>query len=363
MFLSAKTPLLAVDIGSNSIKVAQVAGSANKYELLAFGVMPLEPEAVVDGIVKDEEHVADALTRLINAKDMKEKIVTPYSIASVAGEAVIIKKIQVPQMPKEELEETIKKEAEQYIPFDIDDVRIDYHPLGKAGGGAETIDDEEEEKDEILLVAVQNDIIESRAEVLTRAGLKPAVIDLDAFALVNALGISKNLEELGAVALIDLGASFTHINIIIDGVATFTRDIPIGGNMCTQALMSKFEAEYEEAEDFKKGILPSDIEKADIVETIVEAFESSIEEISKSFEFISTTSNAQVEHIFLTGGGALLHGVDGLIADRLGVSAEVYDPMQSIKISRKNFDRENINRMGPLAMVALGLSTRRFDYF
>ena len=358
MFLSAKTPLLAVDIGSNSIKVAQLGGSANKYELLALGVMPLDPEAVVDGVVKDEDHVADALSRLIKA----EKINTPYAVASVAGEAVIIKKIQVPQMPPDELEETIKKEAEQYIPFDIDDVRIDYHPLGKAGGVTETVD-EEEEKDEILLVAVQNEIIDSRTEVLSRAGLKPVIVDLDTFAIVNALAISKNINELGVVALIDLGASFTHVNIIIDGVSSFTRDIPIGGNMCTQLLMSKFDAEYEEAEDMKKGVLPADIDKPDVVEVIVEAFESAIDEINKSFEFISTTSNVQVEHIFLTGGGALLHGVDGLVADRLGVSAEIFDPMQNIKISRKNFDRENINRMGPLAMVALGLSTRRFSYF
>ena len=358
MFLSAKTPLLAVDIGSNSIKVAQLGGSANKYELLALGVMPLDPEAVVDGVVKDEDHVADALSRLIKA----ENINTPYAVASVAGEAVIIKKIQVPQMPPDELEETIKKEAEQYIPFDIDDVRIDYHPLGKAGGVTETVD-EEEEKDEILLVAVQNEIIDSRTEVLSRAGLKPVIVDLDTFAIVNALAISKNINELGVVALIDLGASFTHVNIIIDGVSSFTRDIPIGGNMCTQLLMSKFDAEYEEAEDMKKGVLPADIDKPDVVEVIVEAFESAIDEINKSFEFISTTSNVQVEHIFLTGGGALLHGVDGLVADRLGVSAEIFDPMQNIKISRKNFDRENINRMGPLAMVALGLSTRRFSYF
>ena len=358
MFLSAKTPLLAVDIGSNSIKVAQLGGSANKYELLALGVMPLDPEAVVDGVVKDEDHVADALSRLIKA----EKINTPYAVASVAGEAVIIKKIQVPQMPPDELEETIKKEAEQYIPFDIDDVRIDYHPLGKAGGVIEA-GDEEEEKDEILLVAVQNEIIDSRTEVLSRVGLKTVIVDLDTFAIVNALAISKNIDELGVVALIDLGASFTHVNIIIDGVSSFTRDIPIGGNMCTQLLMSKFDAEYEEAEDMKKGVLPADIDKPDVVEVIVEAFESAIDEINKSFEFISTTSIVQVEHIFLTGGGALLHGVDGLVADRLGVSAEIFDPMQNIKISRKNFDRENINRMGPLAMVALGLSTRRFSYF
>lgn len=359
MFLSAKTPLLAVDIGSNSIKVAQLGGSAGKYELLKIGIQELEPEAVVDGVVKDEDHVAEKLSRLLKA----EKIDTPHSIVSVAGEAVIIKKIQVPLMSKEELDETIQKEAEQYIPFDIDDVRIDYHELGTATGDAEGLGLEEEEKQEILLVAVQNEIIDSRTEVLTKAGLKPIIVDLDAFAIVNALAISKNIKELGVVALVDLGASFTHVNIIIDGIASFTRDFPLGGNMCTQLLMSRFETDYGEAEDLKKGILPSDIDKSDVVEAIVEAFENIIEEISKSFEFISTTSNVQVEQIYLTGGGALLHGVDGLVADRLGVAAEVFDPMQGIKINPKQFNREDINQMSPLAMVALGLSTRRFDYF
>lgn len=358
MGLTAKTPLLAVDIGSNAIKYAQLKGSSKRYELMTMGVIPLEPDAVVDGIVRDEEAVAEAL-----AKGLKdEKNLTPFAIASVAGEAVIIKKIQVPLMSDSDLRESIKHEAEQYIPFDIEDVRIDYHPLGAARRGEDAFE-EEEEKQEILLVAVQNEIIDSRADVLVKAGLKPVIIDLDAFAVVNALSISRNLEELGTVALIDLGASFTHLNIIIDGITSFTRDIPIGGNLCTQNLISKFDADFIEAEDFKKGVIPADIDKKEVVETIVESFDSIIEEIRKSFEFISTTSNAQVDHVFLTGGGALLHGVDGLIADRLGVTAEVFDPLESITVPKKFNDRELLNRMAPLAMVALGLSTRKFDYF
>ena len=125
MFLSAKTPLLAVDIGSNSIKVGRLMGSRGKYELSNFGVMPLESESVVEGVVQDEDHVADALARLVKA----EGVDTTYAVASVAGEAVMIKKIKVPVMSHEELEEFIPQEAEQYIPFDIDDVRIDFQVL------------------------------------------------------------------------------------------------------------------------------------------------------------------------------------------------------------------------------------------
>lgn len=358
MGLKANTPLLAVDIGSNSIKVAQLKGSPKKYELMNLNVIPLDPEAVMDGVIRDEEVVAEALSKGLK----KQKNLTPYAVSSVAGEAVIIKKIQVPKMDEKELEESIKQEAEQYIPFDIDDVRIAFHPLGVSRREEDALEDEEEKQD-ILLVAVQNEIIESREDVLVKAGLKPVIIDLDAFAMVNAMSISRNLAELGAVALIDLGASFSHLNIIIDGIATFSRSIPIGGNLCTQTLMSKFDADYDEAEDLKKGVIPSDIEKREIIEIIVESFDGIIEEVRKSFEFISTTSNVQVDHVFLTGGGALLQGVDGLVADRLGITAEIFDPLRGITIPRSFNDRDLLNKMAPLAMVALGLSTRRFDYF
>ena len=358
MGLKANTPLLAVDIGSNSIKVVQLKGSPKRYELTHFHFLPLDPEAVMDGVIRDEDAVADALSKCI--KGIKTK--TPFAVASVSGEAVIIKKIQVPMMDYKELEESIKQEAEQYIPFDIDDVRIGFHQLGASAREEDALEDEEE-KQEILLVAVQNEIIESREDVLVKAGLRPAIIDLDAFAMVNAMSISTNLEEQGAVALIDLGASFSHLNIIIDGITTFTRDIPIGGNLSTQNLMSKFEVDYDVAEGFKMGIIPPDMEKREIIEIIVESFDGIIEEVRKSFEFISTTSNAQVDHVFLTGGGALLQGVDGLMADRLGVTAEVFDPLRGITISKDLKDHETIKKYSPLAMVALGLATRRFEKY
>lgn len=358
MFLSAKTPLLAVDIGSNSIKVGRLLGTPGKFELSNFGMMPLDPESVVEGVVQDEDHVVDALTRLVHA----ENVDTPYAVASVAGEAVMIKKIKVPMMSKEELEEFIPQEAEQYIPFDIDDVRIDFQILEGVPTMEEHEFEEEEDKQEILLVAVQNEIIDSRSNVLTAAGLKPCIIDLDVFAIVNAISISRNLQDMGSVALMDLGGAFTHLNILMDGVTSYTRDIPIGQDACTTQLMAKYEMEYRESESIKVGAIPEDANKEEIIDLIIESYEPILEELHKSFEFFSTTSNSQVERAFLCGGGAMIPGVDGLLSDRLGVPVEIFNPLEAVKLGARKFDPQSLSQMAPMATVALGLATRRFDY-
>jgi len=358
MFLSAKTPLLAVDIGSNSIKVGRLLGTPGKFELSNFGMMPLDPKSVVEGVVQDEDHVVDALTRLVHA----ENVDTPYAVASVAGEAVMIKKIKVPMMSKEELEEFIPQEAEQYIPFDIDDVRIDFQILEGVSTMEEHEFEEEEDKQEILLVAVQNEIIDSRSNVLTAAGLKPCIIDLDVFAIVNAISISRNLQDMGSVALMDLGGAFTHLNILMDGVTSYTRDIPIGQDACTTQLMAKYEMEYRESESIKVGAIPEDANKEEIIDLIIESYEPILEELHKSFEFFSTTSNSQVERAFLCGGGAMIPGVDGLLSDHLGVPVEIFNPLEAVKLGARKFDPQSLSQMAPMATVALGLATRRFDY-
>lgn len=358
MFLTSKTPLLAIDIGSSSVKLAQLQGSGSRYELTAFGVMPLEPEAVTDGIVRDEEQVADALSRLIKA----EKVDTRFAVSSLSGESVIIKKIQMPVLPDEELEESITQEAEQYIPFDIDDVRLDYQKLDIRGSAGEFEGLEDEEKEDILLVAVQNDLIDNRADVLTAAGLKPVIIDLDVFAVSNALAIQRNLETMGGVAVVDLGDTFTHVNLLLDGISYFTRDIPLGGRALTNQLGKDYGLDFNETEGLKQGIIPDSIDRQEVIDKIVDSFDGIIDEVQKSFEFFSSTSNSSVEQVFLSGGGALIPGVDNLLSDRLAIPVEVFNPLETVKINPRKFDRDSITRMAPMASVVTGLATRRFDY-
>ena len=379
MFLSKETQLVAVDIGSHSIKVAQLARTkkADQFELLSFGLMPLEEESVVDGVVKKPDEVAEALTQLIKA----EKVQTRFAVSSVSGEAVIVKKIKVPVMSREELVEAINHEAEQYIPFDIDDVRIDFQILepsrdkSLAGFAKESEletasdsddllegDADDEGKMEILLVAVQKDIIESRTDVLLDAGLKPVIIDLDVFAMVRAAHLLRDPGTMGAVALVDFGDSFTHLNILLDGVSVLVRDIPLGGGVCSRKMVSKLEIVADQVTDLKLGKIPPNIESADVIEIIVSNNEKILEELKKSFEFFNATSKARVESMLISGGGALIRGMDAYFSEKLKVPVEVLDPMKAIKVNPKQFDVEAIKVLSPLSAVALGLATRRFDY-
>lgn len=358
MFLSGKTPLVAVDIGSYSIKLAQLGHLRNNsYELLNFGMMPLPHESIVDGTIKNADNVVDVLTRLVKAENIK----TRHAVASVSGEAVIIKKIKLPAMSVEELGGKIREEAEQYIPFDIDDVSMDYQIVKTPERGAAP-PAEDQGLMEVLLVAVQRETIDNQMGILEEAGLKPVIIDLDVFAMMNAANLSTSLEHMGAVALIDLGSSFTHINMLYQGNTHFTRDFRVGGVQCTEKLMADLGISFEQANDCKKGETPRNIDKDAVIKVIVESFEPILEEIQTALEGFENSVGTPVERLLLSGGGALIQGVDGLFGDRLGLPVEIPDPLKSVKIDRKKFDLDCIVKMAPIATVALGLATRRFDY-
>ena len=356
MFLSEKTPLVAIDIGTHSIKMARMKGAGKKFELLNFSLMPLKENCIVDGVIKQPDEIVDALAKMIK----QEKVDTNYAVASIAGEAVIIKKIRVPRMTEAQLAENIEKEAEQYIPFDIDDVRIDFQLLedfgnrSREGADADTM--------EILLVAVQRDLVENLTDILYDAGLKPAIIDLDVFAMANACGLGVDLQHEGVVALIDLGESFTHLNILQNGSIAYTRDIPLGGSHCTKKLMSKFKLPYKETVKLKWGVIPEGVKSEEVVEVLVQSLQKILDEIQKAFEFFGSTSKSQVDRVFLTGGGALINGAEDMFAHHLNTTVEILNPMKGIKVNKRKFDRKAIETLGPLSTVAVGLAARRFDY-
>ena len=376
MFLSKKTPLVAIDMGSHSIKMVQLAEiKGGNFELVNLGMMPLEEGSIIEGSIKKPDQVSEALSRLIKA----EKIKSNFVVASVSGEAVFIKKIKVAQMTEEELSEKITEEAEQYIPFDINDVALDFQILGPANGNnsQEKVDektDPDEKKPEnetetsdepmveALLVAVQRDVIDERTDVLLEAGLKPAIIDLDVFALMNAASLSNDLSAMGSIALIDLGDSFTHVNILQNGSIGYTRDIPVGGGYCSTMIMSKYQVPFKQTHRIKGGYLPDGVEKEEILDLIVRGYRKILEEIQKSFEYFSTISNCKVERVLLSGGGCLIQGMDGFMEDYLKVPAEMLNPMQAVKINPKNFDQGLITDLAGLSTVAMGLATRRFDH-
>ena len=353
MFLSKKTPLVAIDIGSSSIKLVQLTDfKEGQYELTHFGIMPLDKECIVEGAIKKPYQVVDALKNLIKA----EKIQSRYAVSAVAGEAVFIKKIKVPVMSEEKLSEKITQEAEQYIPFDIDEVVLDFHILDKINGN------KEEKMMEALLVAVQRGTIDERTDILLEAGLKPAIIDLDLFALMNAARLTNDLSSMGTIALIDLGDSFTHINIIQNGVIGYTRDIPVGGGYLTNMLMSKFKVPFEQVLAIKRGNFSPDIREEEVIETIIEAYKNILDEVQKDFDYFGTLSNHKMKRVLLCGGGSMIRGLDDYFADYLKIPVETLNPMQGVKVNPKVFDRSLVDEMSGLSTVALGLARRKFDY-
>jgi len=220
----------------------------------------------------------------------------------------------------------------------------------------------DEEMMEVLLVAVQRAVIDERTDILLEVGLKPAIIDLNVFALMNAAQLTNDLSSMGVTALIDLGDSFTHINIIQDGTMGYTRDIPVGGDYCTKMLMSKFKVPFNQTLAIKRGNFSSDIDEEEVVKIISQAYKKVLEEVQKSFEYFGTLSGSKVDRVLLCGGGSMIRGLDGFFADYLDVPVEILNPMQGVKINPKNFDNSLIDEMGGLSTVALGLATRRFDY-
>jgi type IV pilus assembly protein PilM len=353
MFLSKKTPLVAIDIGSSSIKLVQLTDlKERQYELTHFGIMPLDKECIVEGAIKKPYQVVDALKNLIKA----EKIQSRYAVSAVAGEEVFIKKIKVPVMSEEKLSEKIAQEAEQYIPFDIDEVVLDFQILDKINGN------KEEKMMEALLVAVQKGIIDERTDILLEAGLKPTIIDLDLFALMNAARLTNDLSSMGTMALIDLGDSFTHINIIQNGAIGYTRDIPVGGRYLTNMLMSKFKVPFEQVLAIKRGNFSPDIREEEVIETIIQAYNNILEEIQKYFDYFRALSNHKMEKVLLCGGGSMIRGLDDYCADYLKIPVETLNPMQGIKVNPNVFDRSLVDEMSGLSTVALGLAKRKFDY-
>lgn len=381
MFLSKKTPLVAIDIGSFSIKLVELTElKEGMFELTRFGMMPLEEESIIDGTIKKPELVTRALTNLLKA----EKIQNRYAVSAVAGEAVFIKKIKVPVMSEEELSEKINQEAELYIPFDIEDVALDFQLLGtvKVEEGSEVSEDMRFEDDsaesgakkddsdaeiteemmEVLLVAVQREVIDQRIDILLEAGLKPAIIDLNVFALMKAAQLTNDLTSRETTALIDLGDSFTHINIIQDGDMGYTRDIPIGGGYCTKMLMSKFKVPFKKTLEIKRGKFSSDVKEEEAIEIIVQAYKKVLEEVQKSFDYFNTLSSKRIDRVLLCGGGIMIRGLGDFFSSYLKVPVEILNPMHGVKINPKNFDQSLIDQMGGLSAVALGLATRRFDH-
>ena len=346
MLFSKKVQPFALDIGSSFIKLVQLKGSERHFQLAKFGMMPLPPEVIVEGAVMDAGRVEDAIRELIAINKVKTK----EAVISVSGSSVIIKRIAVADMSDEELAESIKWEAEQYIPFSIDEVNIDFQKLGPGAMDGQA---------DVLLVAVKKDKINDYVNLVQEAGLEPVIMDVDAFALENMYEVNYDPEP-GTTVLLNIGASVMNINILKDGMSTFTRDITVGGNRYSEALQKDFGLTYEDAERLKQGEEVEGVDKGEAGDVIASVTEDIVADIQQSFEFFRTTTGSdQINRVLVSGGCARIQNFTPILSERLEVPIEVTNPFTNIKVDPKRFSPTFMEEAGPMAAVAVGLAIRR----
>ena len=345
-----KKGLVGVDIGSSAVKAVEmkVGGKGGEeFQLLNIGLEPLPPEAIVDGAIMDSGAVIDAITNLFQDNRIKTMDVA----TGVSGNAVIVKKISLPQMSDEELAESIHWEAEQYIPFDIQDVSLDYEVVEGGGSGGNM---------DVLLVAVKKDKISEYTSAITQAGRNPLVVDVDVFALQNCYEANYVPDPGRVVALLNIGASIMNINVVRSGSSIFNRDIAVGGNQFTDAIQKELNLSFEQAEALKRG---ESVEGAspDSLHPILQVVSENIAaEIQRTFDFFRATSQEdRVDQIYLSGGTAKVHGLRDLLASRLDAPVELLNPFLNVRYSEKDFDPAFLDEIAPSAAIAVGLAVRR----
>jgi len=341
MFFGGRSSI-GLDIGSGYLKVVQLKDTKGGYELELFDMLQLPPELIVDGSIIDSLRLIDSLKELAR----KAKIRTKDVVISIAGHSsVIIKRVSLPEMTEDELSESIKFEAEQYIPFDIEDVNLDFQILGPK---------EEPGQMDVILVAVKKDIINEYLSVVKEAGFNCQIVDVNSFALENIYEINYEIEAGKNIALVNIGASTINMNILKGGISVFTRDSAVGSNLYTEVLQREFNLTYEVAERLKRGEPVENISPQDAYSVMELASEEIIGEVNRSLEYF----HEEVNEIVLSGGCALIKDFPKLLAEKIRVETKLMQPFRNIRIPKK-FDLAYIEDMAPVATIAAGLALRR----
>ena len=341
--------LVGLDIGSSAVKAIELKPAGKGYKVGAIGVEPIPPDSIVDGAIIDSVAVSDAIRRLFINKQFKSKDVA----ASLSGNSVIVKKITLPVMSEQELAESIYWEAEQYIPFDIQDVNLDYEVIDPGTGP------ESQGSMEVLLVAAKKDKIADYTGVIAQAGRTPVVVDVDAFALQNAYEANYGFEATSVVVLLNAGASAININILAGGQSVFTRDVSMGGNAFTEAVQKELNLSFDAAEEVKKGQSVDGVTYDEAWPVLRAMTDNVLLEVEKTFDFFkATAANDHIDRIVLSGGASRVEGFVEALQERFDAPVELFDPFRQVAFDSKKLGAVP-DEMAPLLAVALGLALRR----
>jgi type IV pilus assembly protein PilM len=310
-------------------------------------MVDLPQNSIVEGRIKEPSVVADAIKGLMS--DLK---VTEQNVAtSVAGYSVIIKRITVGKQTEEDLHENIRYEAEQYIPFDLADVNIDFHIIGESELNPNQMN--------VMLVAAKTDIINEYIDLLDMADLNPCVIDIDVFALERVFEENYSNEE-GTVGLIDIGANKMNINIVKGYMSAFTRDVNIGGEQITREIATRFDTSFEDAEAIKLGRDKEKVPEEDVREVVYSTISSWGAEIRRAIDFYySTGSDEDIGRIMLSGGASQTEGFSELLSAETSIDVQVCNPFMSVKINEKQIEADYLEKIAPQGAICMGLASRR----
>lgn len=330
-----------LDIGSSAVKVVQLR-HGSRPTLTGYAMVPLPPDTITDGTIRDPRTVASAIKEAVAKAGIKS---TEAAIA-VCGRELIIKKVQIPEVPAKEVNDVVMLEAEHHIPFAIDEVFIDHQTVSRHDGVMD-----------LILVAVKKSKVTEYMSVVEEAGLAPSIVDVDGFALGNQFELNYPDERHEAVALIDIGAAIMKTNVLRGGATIFARDIPFGGNNYTQAIAQRLNLTFEQAEAAKLG---KDIGVK--WETVVPPLEAVSRELSlevqRTFDyFASTAESERIGKIVLAGGCAQLPGLNEYLSSNWGIPVELARPFERIEVARSY--AEEVAAMAPALAVGVGLGLRR----
>ena len=350
-FSRKKPPLLGIDISSTTVKLVELSRSGGKYRVESYAVEPLPANAVAEKNIQEPQAVGDTIKRAVKRSGTK----TRTCALAVPSSAVITKIITMPASLKpDEMEGQIQVEADQYIPYALEEVNLDFEVIGPTPKNPETVD--------VLLSASRSEIVEVRETTAVMGGLEPKVIDVEAYAIEHTypllLSQLEGLEDAATVAIIDIGATMTSINILDQGSLTYTREQTFGGKQLTEEIMRRYGLSYDEAGQAKKeGGLPDNY-----VSEVLEPFKDTmVQQVGRFLQFFFAASqHNHVDQIILAGGCASIPGVDELIESRIGTRTQIANPFGRMSLNT----RVNPQRLGhdaPSLMIACGLAMRSFD--
>ena len=347
-FLSTKKLVVGLDIGSHSVKACELKQTNHIYSVVNLGSIILPEGAVDDGTLHNPEAVGKAITELLANMKIKHKKVA----ISISGYSVIVKKIHLTVMEEKQLEAYITAEAEQYIPFDIDDVYLDFQDLKtNTEGSSQT---------EVMLVAAKKEIVNDYLNMLQGIGLQPVVVDVDGFALENIY--ESNYPQKENVALVDIGATKMNINIITNGMSVVAKDIPLGSRQLTEQIADTFDIAMEEAEALKIGQTPAQEKQEQIAKIFTSTCTQWVLEIKKAIDlYHSNRVNKQLDKLVLSGGGSKVAGLAEFLQRETNVPVEIFNPFAKMHTNPKQIDSEYLNTIGPEMAIATGLAIRTSD--